>query len=74
LKLVYVQWLDAINDDGDWVSKKHVEKLPPVKCETVGWVIDEDDSYITLVQTISEEQMAGRFTILKGMITNRKEL
>lgn len=66
-KLVVVEWLDALAQ-GEW----HEPKREDLKCQTVGFVVFEDEQQIELAGTITEGMCNNSITIPKQMITKRK--
>ena len=66
-KLVLVEWLDALAQ-GEW----HEPKREDLKCQTVGFVVFEDEQQIELAGTITEGMCNNSITIPKQMITKRK--
>jgi transcription antitermination factor NusA-like protein len=62
-KLVVIEWLDSkgIHDAWEYISK--IKPLKPVKCISVGFLIDDNKKYKTLVQSIGNGQVLGRMTI-----------
>lgn len=69
LKKVYVEWLDSARGY-DWTLLSDVD-FKPVECETIGWLIAETDTYITVGQTIGyePEQVCNTMTIPRCAIT-----
>ena len=72
-----ITWEDA-HMEQDWQELKdsipYLLNLSKV-CETVGWVIGEDDDHIAVAQTISEDEMTcGRIVIPTRSILYFEEL
>jgi hypothetical protein len=59
LKLVMVDWLDAMSDDNTWQDLEELSKqtLKPVTC--VGWILAEDKENIILVSSFDEDAQMG---------------
>ena len=68
-KLVLVEWLDALAQ-GEW----HEPKREDLKCQTVGFVVFEDEQQIELAGTITVGMCNNSITIPKKMITKKKEI
>jgi hypothetical protein len=73
LELVAIHWDDAMGPTGPWEGSDSISPLIPAKCKTVGFVLEENDLYITVVQTYYIEEngtptVSGRMTIPKGCI------
>ena len=70
MKMVRVDWLDAMSDDNTWQELGELSKqtLKPVTC--VGWILAEDKENIILVSSFDEDaQMGGGgCTIAKNSI------
>ena len=71
-KKVYIEWVDsARNNDWNTFDETDLEKsFKPVECETIGWLIQETDTYIVVTQSIGyePEQFCGTMTIPKCSI------
>jgi hypothetical protein len=66
-RLVAVEWLDAACDGG-WQDEGHIPTV--VQCSTVGWLWHEDEKYIAIVCTVSEDGGINQtMAIPRGMIT-----
>ena len=69
MKLVLVEWIDSCSPSvNGWECINEVELKPPSKPWTVGFILEETEDCITLVQTISGDQILGRITIPKVAI------
>jgi len=74
MKLVKIQWIDSKAGANRWVYRDGLKPLKPVRCTSVGFVLEETRTRITLVQTKSKTQVCGRITIPKACIIKRREL
>ncbi len=45
--LVRIHWVDSSESRG-WVSPEHASKDPGLKCESVGWLIAENEKFKTI--------------------------
>jgi len=76
LKLVRVDWLDAMSDDNTWQELEELTKqvLRPVSC--VGWILTETKDNIILISSFDEESQCGGggCTIPKSCILNCVQL
>ncbi len=63
--------------DGDrvWRSRADIREADDLKCWAVQFLIREDEKYLTLAPTVSEDgdQVAGAWTLPKGAILFRKD-
>ena len=59
LKMVRVDWLDAMSDDNTWQELDELAKqsLKPVTC--VGWILAEYKDNIILVSSFDEDAQMG---------------
>lgn len=83
MKLELIHWADhySPNGDSEWADIDETAKaeIEPMICQSVGWVITEDDKHIRLLANLNgstEEasQGFGAFIILKAAIVKRKKL
>ena len=59
LKMVRVDWLDAMSDDNSWQELDELAKqsLKPVTC--VGWILAENEDNIILISSFDEDAQMG---------------
>ena len=59
LKMVRVDWLDAMSDDNTWQELDDLSKqtLKPVTC--VGWILAENEDNIILISSFDEDAQMG---------------
>jgi len=74
MKLVKIKWIDSKAGPNRWEYRDGLKPLKPVRCTSVGFVIDETLTTITLVQTKSKTQVCGRITIPTACIIKCCEL
>lgn len=76
LPIIHLKWLDAAHCDG--TGWKSLEDYVPtgIVCETVGFLIHEDEETITLATSIDIEggNFASEFLVPKVCIKERKQL
>ena len=73
--LAVVDWIDSAGDNACWINKKHIRSMPPCKCRTVGFILEETKKHITLLQNISDsDEIMGRITIPQVAIKKKKIL
>jgi len=51
-ELVFVEWEDSVSC-GDWFDGRDV--VGPTTCKTFGWLVSENEEYISVSATISDE-------------------
>lgn len=73
-KLELVRWTDSTSSTG-WHTSKF-QDYRPAQCETVGWVIRDEETYITLAPTIGlvDADVCDCMTIPKAVISERHAL
>ena len=59
MKMVRVDWLDAMSDDNTWQELDELSKqtLKPFTCD--GWILAEDKDNIILVSSFDEDAQMG---------------
>ena len=59
MKMVRVDWLDAMSDDNTWQELDELSKqtLKPVTC--VGWILAENEDNIILISSFDEDAQMG---------------
>lgn len=77
-KLLFVKWADAHGEGGMWQPLEFAE-ASRVFAYTVGWLTDETEDDINLVQTLAinegdDSAFYNRIDIPKGMIVEMREL
>lgn len=71
---VYVAWDDHVLHPGTF-DPAQVSALKLSVCETVGWLVDEDDEALCIAQTIGDGTEATDVLVVsKAMLRRRKFL
>ena len=68
MKLVLIEWVDSMAGHNGWECLNELESLLPARPTSVGFILEEIEDYITLVQTVDDTQILGRITIPKHCI------
>ena len=58
MKLIYLEWADAIGCGNSWITKAELNEWIDDSewiIKSVGWVLREDDKFIVLAQQIKPE-------------------
>jgi len=74
---VEVAWVDAASDRNGWQSVGSHEAKPSQQViYTVGYLLEKNDRYVHLAQSVSEQmdQTAERITIPAGCVLTIKKL
>jgi hypothetical protein len=74
MKIVEIEWIDSKGITSDWEFKDDIKSLEPCLCKSVGYLLDDNENYKTIVQSDSSEQVLGRLTIPKESIKKLKTL
>ena len=72
-KIVKVEWKDAFETNG-WSYE--LEEMVPADCTTIGYLVQDCETYITIVSSSADCGVCNCMTIPKGCIvkiTNLKE-
>ena len=72
MKLLNVRWIDSACSNSWWTfeEKSEIEKIKPIYISSVGYLIKEEETFISLAQNIGNEpdQFCNVITIPKGCI------
>ncbi len=63
MKIVEITWVDSIGVTSEWELKKEIEPLKPVVINSIGYLMDDNKDFKTIVQSDSKKQVVGRMTI-----------
>lgn len=72
--LVYILWVDAqTQGEGGWITGDDAEefaKTPPPEMRTVGFLLHKTDEYVSVTDSIGDEETGNITTIPTVMIKN----
>ena len=72
-KIVLVNWLDTCSRDSRWVDPK--ERMVPVKCQSVGFLLEKTKKHVALAALDSEDNMVNNLnTIPRGCVQSIRYL
>jgi len=71
-QVLLVSWLDTWSDSR-WASYAKARKTQPQPCQSVGFLVCQDDKRIVLAPTISQDE-CDRLVIPMGAVTDIREL
>lgn len=74
-KLVYVTWNDATgHTQGSWDSVRDVEEWKPMVVHSIGWIIADTDTHITIAGTYTDDKKdcSAAHCIPKAMIIKKR--
>ena len=70
MKTVLIKWLDSKSGSNEWEYIEELESLEPIICESLGFLLEDNEKYKTLASTKSGSQVWGRITIPTCSIVN----
>ncbi len=65
-ELRLIEWMDSVATGG-WHSPIEPPRSP-WPCRSIGWVLEDTDEYVTLVQTTTAEHWTDAMSIPQGAI------
>ena len=74
-KLLYIEWEDPTTEHAGWFEliPEELDKLSPALVKTVGWIIKETKTNITLCSSLIEgDNMASCDTTIPKKLINKK--
>jgi hypothetical protein len=74
MELLFIEWRDAFDhDEVGWLSKEDMQEILEQEAvvESVGWLYDENDRYITIVGDYEGETVSRPTRIPVKWITQR---
>ncbi len=74
MKIVEIEWIDSKGVTNDWEYRDAIKPLKPCMITSVGILLDDNDAYKTIVQSIEKTQVLGRLTIPTESIRIIKEI
>ena len=72
---VLVKWVDIASHDGAWMDLGEAKEFKPLVVETCGWLVAQNDDYITIVSSLSgeEDEVGSVNAIPKGCVLSIQE-
>lgn len=64
MRLVYVEWEDAVLAGGGWTKIEDAKAFDPAPCKSVGWAVIEDDKAIVLAGTVGDDTDCGAIVVI----------
>lgn len=55
MEVRYIEWIDSMGGSG-WEPLEETRKLRPMKAMTVGFVVEEGDDFVTILQSFDERE------------------
>ncbi len=73
--VLYVEWLDhTSHGDSGWQSRADLDALDVALCKSVGFVLKETKTTITLVSSLADDVADGSVCIVKSCIRVKEKL
>ena len=63
IKIVKIVWMDSRGVTSRWEFIDEVDALKPCEITSVGFLLEDNAEYKTIVQSISSDQLIGRMSI-----------
>lgn len=73
MKLVEITWVDPV-EDPKWLDLDPKDPPRPVEVRSVGWVIHQDKTSLTLASSVTAEGSGGWLTLPLGVIRKTRVL
>ena len=67
-KIVFIEWVDSVKSTQEWEFADEIIPLIPAICYSVGFLYEDTDGYVTIIETKSDNQIMGRLTIPRPAI------
>jgi hypothetical protein len=77
MRKVWVKWLDAVVETNEhWVWRREFQprEAGGLECESMGFVVHEDEQSIVLAQSFNDACIDNILTLPMGMVLSIKEL
>jgi hypothetical protein len=74
IKIIEIEWVDSCGFGPSWEKKDSLEPLYPSSVRSTGFLVEKTRQHITIAQSISSDQLAGRLCIPNGCIKRVKKL
>jgi len=68
-QMALITWADSRLGAMGWERLDDMDPLPPARVVSVGWIIEETGSHITIAGDLADTQVCGRLTIPVSAIT-----
>lgn len=74
-KIVRVDWVDSAGSGTLWETLEDLDGIKPLRCTTVGFVLEDTDDHITLAMSTHEDRgIMGALAIPRVAVTRVKVL
>lgn len=73
-KIVMIEWKDSKGMGNSWEFIDDIEPLKPETCFSVGFLLEDNKEYKTILQSYGGSQILGRTTIPSCAIASIKQI
>jgi len=74
MRPVQIDWIDSKAAPNEWEYVDGIEALKPVRCTSVGFLVEDTPAYKTIAHSKSKTQVCGRITIPTACIRKCRRL
>ena len=74
MEMIKITWVDSHGIISEWEHKDDIKPLKPCLITSVGYLLDDNKEYKTIVQSESKKQLLGRMTIPQECIKQTTKL
>ena len=74
MEMIKITWVDSHGIISEWEHKEGIEPLEPCLITSVGYLLEDNEEYKTIVQSESKKWLLGRMTIPKNCIKQTTKL
>ena len=74
MDIVLIKWFDSKSGPAGWEYLDGIDPVEPISCVSVGFLLEENESYKTIAPTVGGGQVLGRVTIPQCSITDMRKL
>lgn len=73
--IVAIDWVDIATSHPTWTPHEEIMEIRPVLCHIVGFVVEETEEYVIIVQNISDMGLDFNSAVFpRGCIVNMRRL
>lgn len=73
-KKIIIEWVDSKGVTSVWEDRDDLESMGVCLCKTIGFVTELTDEYVTVAQSVSDDQVLGRISIPMVSIMSKIEI
>lgn len=73
-KRIVIEWVDSKGITSSWEDRDDLEPMGVCLCKTIGFIIESTDEYVTVAQSVTDDQVLGRMSIPTVSIKSKMEI